>query len=86
MWIQAELSFYPLGTDAVGERVKLFIDGLSAPGISVHPGPMSTVISGEDTAVFKVVQHCFVLSAEAGSAVLCARFSNSCPAPGDDRK
>jgi len=79
--IQAELNFYPLGSDAVGERVKLFVDGLSVPGIAVYPGPMSTMIAGEDVKVFQVVHQCFSMSAQAGSVVLCARFSNACPVP-----
>ncbi|MBN1196134.1 MAG: thiamine-binding protein [Candidatus Aminicenantes bacterium] len=82
MRIQAELNFYPLGTDAVGERVQTFVDGLSLPGISVYPGAMSTVIAGEEAKVFQALQHCFSQSAQAGSVVLCARFSNACPLPG----
>ncbi len=80
MQIQAELSFYPLGTDAVGERVNAFIEGLKDPRIRVFPGPMSTVISGENSDVFAVVQQCFAVSARSGAGVLCARFSNACPA------
>lgn len=82
MRIQVELNFYPLGTDAVGERVRTFVDGLSVPGIAVYPGAMSTVIAGEEATVFQVLQHCFSTSAQAGPVVLCARFSNVCPVPG----
>jgi len=82
MIIQAELSLYPLGRDSLYPVIDEFIRGLSQPGITVKPGAMSTVITGERETVFQVVSRCFEISAQSGAVVLSARFSNACPVTG----
>ncbi|MHA1568754.1 MAG: YkoF family thiamine/hydroxymethylpyrimidine-binding protein [Alphaproteobacteria bacterium] len=79
MKIQAELSLYPLQTDVPAETVHRFIDMLTVENLSVNPGPMSTVISGENEDVFRVLAQCFANVATDEQIVLVAKFSNACP-------
>lgn len=59
MKIQAELSLYPLKNDSLEKTVKRFIEELSKPGMSVIPGAMSTLVTGESKEVFRVISKCF---------------------------
>jgi len=79
MNIQAELSLYPLKTDFLENAVKIFIRGISQPGISVVPGEMSTVVAGESEEVFRVIGECFGNACSTDDVVLVAKFSNACP-------
>ncbi|MBN1382164.1 MAG: thiamine-binding protein [Deltaproteobacteria bacterium] len=86
MKIQAELSLYPLKTDLLDDAVKLFIEELSQPGITVVPSEMSTRIAGESEAVFRVVGQCFEKACRRNDVVLVAKFSNACPEKSDTEK
>ena len=79
MTIQAELSLYPLGTDSISTVIDEFLHGLAHPGITVFPGAMSTVISGELGDVFRVVSECFKKAARIHEVVLVVKYSNGCP-------
>ena len=79
MKIQAELSLYPLKTNAVENVVGRFIEDISGPGISIVPGAMSTLIAGECENVFRAVSQCFEKACTTNAVVLAAKFSNACP-------
>ena len=80
MKIQAELSLYPLRTDLLEDGVRNFIADLSASGLSVFPGPMSSVVAGESEEVFRILGKCFEKACRKDEAVLVVKFSNACPA------
>ena len=50
-------------------------------GLDVMPGSMSTLISGDDAAVFSALQEAFRCAAKGGRVVMVTTFSNACPAP-----
>jgi len=79
MNIQAEVSFYPLQTDSPNELINRFIENLNQTGVRIEPGTMSTIVSGENDEVFRVLSRCFAQAAENDAVVLVAKFSNACP-------
>lgn len=80
MKIQAELSLYPLRTDLLEDGVRHFIADLSESGLSVFPGPMSSVVAGESEDVFRVLGRCFENTCRKNDAILVVKFSNACSA------
>ena len=79
MRIQAELSLYPLKTKELAPSIEAFLRALARKGISIDPGPMGTVVSGESRAVFRVLSKGFEKVAKRDEIVLIAKFSNACP-------
>jgi uncharacterized protein YqgV (UPF0045/DUF77 family) len=86
MKIQAELSLYPLKTDLPEKAIRLFIENLIQPGISVVPAEMSTLVAGENKEIFRVVGECFEKACRTNDIVLVAKFSNACPEKGAKKK
>lgn len=84
MGISAQVSLYPLGQDdlspAIGEALNIF----RRHGLNVTPGSMSTVISGDDAAVFSAVLEAFQRVTKESRVVMVTTFSNACPMTGDD--
>ena len=79
MKIQAELSLYPLKTKELAPSIEAFLRALARKGISIDPGPMGTVVSGESRTVFRVISKGFEKVAKRDEIVLIAKFSNACP-------
>lgn len=79
MKIQVELSLYPLKTKELASSIEAFLRALDRKGISIDPGPMSTVISGESWPVFRAISKSFEKLAKREDLVLIAKFSNACP-------
>jgi uncharacterized protein YqgV (UPF0045/DUF77 family) len=79
MKIQAELSLYPLRTEELAPSIEDFRRALAQKGISIDPGPMSTVVSGESGALFRAISKGFERVAKQNEIVLIAKFSNACP-------
>jgi uncharacterized protein YqgV (UPF0045/DUF77 family) len=79
MKIQAELSLYPLKTEEISSSIDDFLRALAQKGISIDPGQMSTVASGESGALFRAISESFEEVAELNEIVLIAKFSNACP-------
>jgi tRNA-Thr(GGU) m(6)t(6)A37 methyltransferase TsaA len=79
--ISAQVSLYPLGQEdlspAIDEALRIFREH----GLDVNPGPMSTLISGDDEAIFAALQSTFQHAAEQGQAVMVVTLSNACPIP-----
>ena len=81
--ITAQVSLYPLRqlslSPAINEALQIFREH----GLSVEPGAMSTLITGNDAAVFAALQEAFRCVAEQGQVVMVATLSNACPVPGN---
>jgi len=80
--IAAQVALYPLGTTDPGEAIKEALaaldDGLS-PGVSYEVGEMSTVLRGDDDAVWRAVRRLFEAGAAGGGqVVLVTTVSNVC--------
>ena len=79
MEIQAELSLYPLKAEEISSSIDDFLRALAQKGISIDPGPMSTIASGESGTLFRAISEGFEEVAELNEIVLIAKSSNACP-------
>lgn len=79
MFIQAEVSLYPLGTADLDRAIGTFIDALSRSGVVVAPGNMSTVVEGEMADVFAALQAAMTAASKHDHVVMVLKMSNACP-------
>jgi tRNA-Thr(GGU) m(6)t(6)A37 methyltransferase TsaA len=79
--IAAQISLYPLRqtslSSPIGDALRIFREH----GLDVMPGAMSSLLSGDDSAVFSALHEAFRRAAEQGEVVMVVTFSNACPAP-----
>jgi uncharacterized protein YqgV (UPF0045/DUF77 family) len=80
--ITAQVSLYPLRqqslSPAIDEALRIFREH----SLDVELGAMSTLISGDDAAIFAALQDAFRRVARQGHVVMVVTFSNACPVPG----
>jgi tRNA-Thr(GGU) m(6)t(6)A37 methyltransferase TsaA len=79
--ISAQISLYPLGQASLSPAIDEALRILQEHGLDIEPGTMSSLVAGEDTAVFAALQDAFRCVAERGPIVMVATFSNACPVP-----
>jgi len=77
----AQISIYPLRQDRLGPAIEAVRSALAAHGLSPQIGPMSTIVAGEDAAIFGALAEAFAKAAEAGQVVMTVTVSNACPLP-----
>ena len=77
----AQVSLYPLGRDHLGPAIQEAVAIFHAHALSVRPGEMSTVISGDGIEVFEALREAFTRAAENGPVVMTTTISNACPVP-----
>jgi tRNA-Thr(GGU) m(6)t(6)A37 methyltransferase TsaA len=86
MGVSVQVSLYPLGqaslSPAINEALKVFRER----GLDVEPGAMSSLLVGEDRAVFGALHEAFRRAAEHGPVVMVATFSNACPVPSESEE
>jgi len=80
--IAAQVSLYPLGQSSLSPAIKETLWILERYGLHVEAGAMSTVVAGDDDAVFAALHEAFCRAAEQGQVVMMATFSNACPVAG----
>jgi uncharacterized protein YqgV (UPF0045/DUF77 family) len=80
--IAAQVSLYPLRQETLSPAIDEALHIFRAHGLQVEPGAMSSLITGDDAALFAALQEAFVRAAEKGQVVMVATFSNACPLPG----
>jgi len=80
--ITAQVSLYPLRQESLSPAIDEALQTFREHGLSVESGAMSSVISGDDTAIFAALQEAFRRVAEQGQVVMVVTFSNACPTPG----
>ncbi len=80
--IAAQVSLYPLRQASLSPAIDEALQIFQEHGLSVEPGAMSTLITGDDAAVFAALQKAFRRVAEQGQVVMVVTFSNACPVPG----
>lgn len=77
----AQVSIYPLRQSRFGPAVEAVRAALEAHGLRPEIGPMSTVVVGEDAAIFAALGEAFAKAAVAGNVVMTVTLSNACPIP-----
>ena len=82
MITSAQVSVYPLRQTRLGPAVESVRATLAAHGLSPNVGPMSTIVIGEDKAIFEALGEAFANMAEMGEVVMTMTISNACPIPG----
>lgn len=81
MIVSAQISIYPLRQARLGPAVESVRATLAAHGLTAKVGSMSTIVVGEDRAIFGALGEAFARAAEAGEVVMTVTISNACPIP-----
>ena len=81
MFVAAQISIYPLRQARLSPAIDRARAAFRAHGLDVRPGPMSTVVSGEDVAVFQALREAFGEAAREAETVMTVTVSNACPVP-----
>ena len=84
--IAAQVSLYPLRQASLAPAIEESLHIFRKHGLEVEPGAMSTIITGDDEAVFAALQEAFHYVAEQGQVVMIATFSNACPVPSQPKE
>lgn len=79
MIASAQISVYPLRQDHLGPAIDAVRAALQAGGLEPAVGAMSTVVTGEDTAIFAALADAFARAAALGHVVMTVTVSNACP-------
>jgi len=79
--ITAQVSLYPLRQESIGPSVREAARVLSKGGLNTRVGEMSTLVWGQEQAVFQALQEAFHQATEHGDTVMAVTLSNACPLP-----
>jgi uncharacterized protein YqgV (UPF0045/DUF77 family) len=83
--ISAQVSLYPLRQESIGPAIRQAVRVLRHHGLETRIGEMSTLVRGEEQAVFAALEDAFHQAAEGGDTVMAVTLSNACPSPEDPR-
>ena len=81
MVIGAQVSLYPLGQDDLLPGIQEVWTALEEAGLQPTPGPLSTLVYGEDAAVLDALREGFARATQHGPAVMVITLTNACPLP-----
>jgi uncharacterized protein YqgV (UPF0045/DUF77 family) len=79
MIVSAQVAVYPLRQDRLTPAVTAVSTALQAAGLQPQVGPMSTLVTGETTAVFRGLEDAFSGAGALGHVVMTITVSNACP-------
>jgi uncharacterized protein YqgV (UPF0045/DUF77 family) len=79
--IAAQVSLYPLRQRSIGPSIREAVRVLREHGLETRIGEMSTLVWGEEQAVFAALEEAFHRAAESGDTVMVVTLSNACPSP-----
>ena len=77
--IAAQVSLYPLRQASIGPPIREAVRVFRQHGLETRIGEMSTLVWGEEGALFAALQEAFHQAAESGDAVMVVTLSNACP-------
>jgi uncharacterized protein YqgV (UPF0045/DUF77 family) len=77
----AQVSLYPLGQDDLSPAIDEVLHVFKAHGLRAETGPMSTVLFGEDVALFAALHEATLGAANRGKMVMVITVSNACAVP-----
>ena len=84
--IAAQVSLYPLRQESLAPAIDEAIAVFGEYDLDVKPGAMSSVVVGDDTAVFGALQEALRRAAGQGDVVMVVTFSNACPISGGENR
>ncbi len=79
MSASAQVSVYPLGQDDLVPAIEALWRAFEAHGVRYQAGPMSTLLEGEEGALFAALRDGFAAACEHGGTVMVVTLSNACP-------
>ena len=79
--VMAQVSLYPLRQASIGPIIREVVRVFRRRGLATRTGAMSTLVWGEEGAVFDALQETFHRATERGDAVMVVTLSNACPSP-----
>ena len=79
MILAAQVSIYPLRQLSLSPAIEQALGVFQSHGLEVIPGPMSSVVSGEDEALFAALKEVFKKTAKDVEIVMTLTLSNACP-------
>jgi uncharacterized protein YqgV (UPF0045/DUF77 family) len=77
--ISAQVSLYPLGREDFIEPIDAFIEVVAESGLDHEVHSMSTVVTGDDEEVYRVIQAAFAHATTYGQVVMVLTVTNACP-------
>jgi uncharacterized protein YqgV (UPF0045/DUF77 family) len=80
MGITAQFSLYPLRQKSLSPAIEAALGVLHERALQLEPGSMSTLITGDDAAIFAALHEAFRVAAAQSEVVMVVTFSNACPA------
>lgn len=83
--IMAQVSLYPLRQASIGPPIREVGRIFRQRGLETRIGEMSTLVWGEEQALFAALQEAFQQAAARGDAVMVIILSNACPSPQEAR-
>jgi tRNA-Thr(GGU) m(6)t(6)A37 methyltransferase TsaA len=84
--IAAQVSLYPLHQEHLAPAIEAALRIFREHGLDVEPGAMSSVITGNDEALFAALQEAFRFTAQQGHVVMTVTFSNACSVPSPEKE
>jgi uncharacterized protein YqgV (UPF0045/DUF77 family) len=82
MEVAAQVSLYPLRQPGLSSAIERALAIFREYELTVTPGSMSTVVSGDYDRLFDALKQAFRQAAEQGETVMVVTLSNACPIPG----
>jgi uncharacterized protein YqgV (UPF0045/DUF77 family) len=79
--VTAQVSLYPLRQASIGPPIREAVRILREHGLQTRIGEMSTLVWGEEEAIFVALQNAFHQAAARGDTVMTVTLSNVCPLP-----
>ena len=79
MIVSAQVAIYPLRQDRLTPSITAVSRTLEAAGLRPEVGPMSTIVTGDTTAIFDALQAAFIQAGALGHVVMTVTVSNACP-------
>ena len=81
--VTAQVSIYPLRAASLSPIINEALLIFNKFGLEVHPGSMSTLISGNNEMLWAALHNVFSATAGQGVVVMTVTVSNACPLPSD---
>jgi len=79
--ITVQVSLYPLRQASIGPPIRDAVRVFGKHDLETRTGEMSTLVWGEERAIFDALQEAFHQAAKRGDTVMTVTISNACPEP-----
>jgi uncharacterized protein YqgV (UPF0045/DUF77 family) len=81
MFLAAQVSIYPLRQTHLSPAIDKALSIFRKHSLKITQGTMSSVISGDDEALFTAIKEVSQHTSEQGEVVMIITLSNACPVP-----